>query len=542
MKTFTFLPYFLFLVSIIPIFSQTNDVQLEYNIKLLDINSNASEMGVTFFGKNKVYFASNKTDARSPKKLLKSINTTYESPSYDMYEAVVNLDGTFSNVEKINRSFGVNGNESNPTFTSDLKYVYYTQNNIKNGRYVVDKSGNVNMKIYRATVNKNGDWENSVELPFNSNDYSCAHPSLSEDDKVLFFTSNMSNFQTSSDIYWVLIYDNGSYGKPMRLSDKVNSSYKDNFPFIKDNFLYFSSDRPGGNGGLDLYRVNLSEENAIPENLGLPINSKQDDFGIVVERKMDQGYFTSNRSGGKGEDDIYFFKQVENQKPCVQKLWGIVFDSVSRKPIVGAKLELYSSFQTEKRPYFSEKKGEYHYEMNCFSEWQIEVKADGYINKKISVPFSKYVFKQEVNIYMEPIEYAIDEVSVDKSSLTIMRNNKEVLNLPHVFFNLDEASLTLEGKKTVEKAVDILLQHPELYIEFGCHTDTRASFSYNVNLSDQRVNEVLRYMLVLGADPNRISGKGYGETQPVNKCVDGVFCTEAEHQENRRAEFVIIKK
>lgn len=538
MKSYLLLLLSLLSLNMIVCHAQAPNQETEFQIRLLDVNSKFSEIGITFYGNFKVYFASNKSDAKSTKKLIKSINTTYEAPTNDVYEAYITENGNLENVGKLPKNTHLNNNESNPIFTSDLKTVYFTQNNIVKGKFQEDAAGNVNMKIYRASVNQNGDWKNIETLNFNGDNYSCTHPALSEDNRVLFFASNKDNPKGSSDIYWALINEDGTIEHPESMQ-QLNSSYRDNFPFVKDNFLYFSSDRPGGFGGLDIYRLNLTDKNALPENLGSPINSTSDDFGFIMDRENNQGYFISNRLGGYGQDDIYFFKQNTLVKPCFQTLAGVVHDSITRKPIHQAEIILSNKTHTDTFQYTTPRDGSYHFKMKCQDAWQIQVSATDYLSKSLDVDYSKFVLNQNIDILLQPIIY-VKKIVDEKPPLTVVRNNKEVLNLPNVYFNLDEPTMTAEGKKTVEKAADILLEHPEYMIEFSCHTDTRASFSYNMNLSDKRVNEVLKYMYKLGVDPNRISGKGYGETQPINKCVDGVYCTEAEHMQNRRAEFVII--
>lgn len=538
---------FLFLIFVFfshLVFSQESSSQIEYAIKTLDINSKYSEMGTTFFGKHKIFFASNKTDAKSVKKFLNAFNTTFEGPTYDLYEGAIDSEGNVSQVTKTTQSNNIKFNESNPTFTSDLKYVYFTQNNIKEGKYIEDKNGNVNMKIYRASIDAKGEWINIVSLPFNSDYYSCAHPSLSEDNQILFFSSNRDNPSGSSDLYWVTIYENGSFGNPEKLKNNINSTYRDNFPFVVENWLYFSSDRPGGRGGLDVYRIDLSVSDAIPVNVGAPVNSESDDFGLVMDRDMKQGYFTSNRTSGEGQDDIFFFKQLNSTYDCKQNISGYVYDSITKKTILDAKVDLFDNQNEKLASFNTNKTGFYSFDSPCKDIYNMHVQAVGYSKSYKKVTFTPYYFKKEVDLYLTPMIFINDTIHTPaaKEPLTLFKNHKEILNIPTVYFNLDEHTLTAEGKKTVEKAVDILLLNPTWQIEFACHTDTRASFSYNLHLSDLRAQEVLNYMLEFGIDPKRISGKGYGETQPVNKCFDGVYCTEAEHMQNRRAEFEVLNK
>ena len=267
------------LVLILLITSQTVFSQLtagEYTIKSIKVNTKHSDYGASYFGPNKVIFASSKKDAKKLRNKFKSNRD--DAPKYDLYEGYLNHNGEINYTKKILNSFITKYNESNVSFTPDLNYVYFTQNNIKKGKYIKDESNWVNLKIYRAQVMTNGDWVNVVSLPFNADSYSCAHPSVSEDGKILFFTSDMPGTQGKSDIYWVTILKNGKYGPPQNIGSHVNSQYKENFPYVDGNLLYFSSDRPSSYGGMDIYMIALDRPDSKPTNLGFPINSKSDDF------------------------------------------------------------------------------------------------------------------------------------------------------------------------------------------------------------------------------------------------------------------------
>lgn len=543
-------------------FSQSTSVK--YTIKNLNINSKSSDYGTSFFGPNRVYFASNKDATKGVS--IKALRETQDAPSYDLFKGIVNQSGEIEYVEKI-QNFDNDYNQSNASFTPDMKFVYFTQNNIVNGKTVGDKKGNVNMKIYRANVKPDGKWENIISLPFNSDFYSCAHPSVSEDGKVLFFSSDMPGTYGSSDIYWVTISDDGIYGKPYNMGNNINSKYRESFPYVDKNILYFSSDKEGSEGGLDVYYVQIDEPDSKPINLGQPINSKFDDFCFVIDRENKKGFFSSNRPGGKGSDDIYFFKQETDFVDCKQVVEGQILDSKSLEPIAGAIVAIYSHENILISTFPVKENGDYKFELACRGNYRVQASHFEYNNSSKDINFTPQIFTQRINLLLDPNEKAKPEIVLDEKVKekeveiveenpikeentevrniglpTIIRNGREVLDLPIIYFELDSYYLTKEAERIVNEAIGLMKLYPNISIEFASHTDSRASDSYNLHLSDLRAKEVLEFMLKRGISRSRIVGRGYGESKPVNNCVDGVKCSEQEHLQNRRAEFVIIKK
>ena len=546
----------LFIYSIINLSIAQTSVA-KYSIKNIKANTKYSDYGTTYFGPNRVYFASNYKDAKSFGANLNKFTESYEAPNYNIYKGIVNMNGEIDYIEEVDISAASKYNKSNASFSPDMKSVYFTQNNVMNGKSVEDKNRNVNMKIYKATVNSNGQWTNAISLPFNSDNYSCTHPSVSEDNRILFFVSDMPGSLGASDIYWVTIDGENTYGTPQNMGKSVNSPSRENFPFVDKNRLYFSSDRADSMGGLDVYMIKLDEIGSIPQNLGAPINSANDDFCFVIERQNKKGYFSSNRPGGRGQDDIYYFTQDTDFQECKQVISGQILDSKTLLPIAGAIVSMFSHDDILLATYPVKKDGLFTFELACRGNYRVDAYHSDYNKTFKEINFTPQIFKQEIVLYLDPKikmeEVVIEPVIVEKEEAkpvnkteitipSVIKENKEILDLPPVYFDLDQYYLTEEATKIVENAVDILLQYPDITIEFESHTDCRASDSYNLLLSDLRAKEVVDYMIKLGVDKKRITGRGYGESKPVNKCVDGVKCTEAEHLQNRRAEFVIIKK
>jgi outer membrane protein OmpA-like peptidoglycan-associated protein len=303
----------------------------------------------------------------------------------------------------------------------------------------------------------------------------------------------------------------------------------------------------------------------------------------VIDRKHKTGFFSSNRPKGKGNDDIYFFKQESEIIECKQIVSGEIRDMETDELIPGAIISIYShnNILISSHPVGSDAK--FSFELACRGNYRLEASKFDYKKAFRHINFTPNEFNQDLILYLrktikesitsiktskktelkaiksDPIPKKtnkklnvspkINEALKDKaivaeeSKETIIKNKdgKEILNLKPIYFALDEYYITQESYETLAKAARIIKENEDIIIEFGAHTDCRASDSYNIHLSTLRANEVVKHLVYLGVPKNRIRGRGYGESQLVNKCKDGVKCTEADHLQNRRTEFVIIK-
>jgi len=535
----------------------------EYSISNIKANTKYSDYGTSYFGPNRIVFASSKLDRKTISRRFNKSED--EAPRYDLFKGYLNQNGEINYVKKLENDFVTKYNESNVSFSPDLRFVYFTQNNVKKGKYVEDEDNWINLKIYKAKVKTNGQWTDIISLPFNDDKFSCAHPTISEDGKILFFTSDMPGSYGQSDIYWVTILSNGKYGKPQNIGRHVNSAARENFPYVDGSILYFTSDKSDALGGLDIFMVPLDDPNAEPINLGMPINSAYDDFSFIIDRSQKKGFFSSNRPDGKGDDDIYSFVQETEIRECKQVVKGEVRDKETNEIIPGAIVSMYSHEDILLTTYPLESDGKYKFDLACRGNYRIEAKKKGYSKTFKKIGFTPNLLTQTIVLYLEkqvkeepkpvvieiPKEKPKEEVIaiikeepklVKKVAPTIYKDGKEMLDLPPIYFDLDEYYITKESEETLGKAIYILDNFPKISIEFGSHTDCRASDSYNLHLSSLRAQEVVQYIVDQGVSRDRIIGRGYGESRPVNDCIDGVKCTESEHLQNRRTEFIIIKK
>ncbi|MFV8338093.1 hypothetical protein ACNQGL_02350 [Flavobacterium sp. LB3P21] len=278
-----------------------------YTVENAGVNSKYSDYGTSFYG-NKIVF----TSARDTVGFGTKIDSWTGEGFTNLYEANKESNGKLSSVEHLSKKLNSKFHEATPVFTKDGKTVYFTRNNFLNGKKIKDKNKTILLKIYKATLDGN-QWTNITELPFNSDNFSVAHPALSPDEKQLYFATDMPGTYGQSDIYKVTINDDGSFGIPQNLGNKINTEGRETFPFItSENELYFASDGHPGLGGLDVF-VSKPKQNGNYEevlNVGEPLNSSKDDLALLIDTKTQRGYVTSNRDGGQGDDDIYTFKEI----------------------------------------------------------------------------------------------------------------------------------------------------------------------------------------------------------------------------------------
>ena len=495
----------------------------------LQINTNKSEYGTAFYGNNIVY-------ATSKGGILKKRADWTGDNFYSLYEATTDSLQVFKKgkLNGINTKF----NESTAAFSKDGNTIYFTRNNFIHNEVKTNGNETVLLKIFKATKNKSGKWEDVKEMPFNSNIHSVAHPALSPDGKYIYFASDMKGTIGASDIYRAKILKNG-YGKPENLGALINTQGRESFPFVSDdNILYYSSDGFPGLGGLDIYAVKLDEEgNPIskPVNVGRPANSAEDDFCYVINTHTKIGYLTSNRPGGKGSDDIYsFYEEAPLQFSCKQAINGVVKNAKSLEVIADAKITLLDKSLKLIEEQNSNKEGTFSflYTSNC--------KDEQLIIKTIREGFSS----DEQNITLTGLKDAYAEVLlspiVEKKPIKIGDDLSKELKIDNIYFDYDKANIRPDAAEQLAKIVKVMEEYPTMKIDVRLHTDSRGSDSYNLALSQRRAKSTIKWLIAHGIHKDRITGKGYGETQLVNGCSNGVPCTEEQHQANRRSEFIII--
>ena len=506
-----------------------------YTIENAGVNSKYSDYGTAFYG-DKVVFSS----ARDTGNFSKKIHTWTGEYFTNLYSSKMSADGSLGGVNKYGKKINSKFHESTTAFSKDGKTVYFTRNNYNNGKKGSDANKVTLLKIYRATLSvvkeKDTTWTNITELPFNSDSYQVANPALSNDGKTLYFASDMEGTIGLSDIFKVAVNEDGSFGTPENLGNVINTEGRETFPFVslKDE-LYFASDGHPGLGGLDIFITKIPKEGPFKEvlNVGEPANTSKDDFAMIINTDSKRGFLSSNRDGGEGNDDIYkFIETREIEFTCEQLLVGIVTDAETGAILPNTKLTLYDEKFNKLKETTSDAAGRYDFgTVECTKKYYVRAELPLYTTKEVPVIIAKESGKTELPIQLES--------SVKKA--IVGDDLGKILELKIIYFDLDKWNIRPDAALELEKVLSVLEQYPTMKIDIRSHTDSRASFTYNEKLSDRRAKSTMAWLIKNGINMDRLSAKGYGEKQLVNKCADGVICSEAEHQANRRSEFIIMK-
>jgi len=528
------------------------------------IGSGESDYGAVFY-KDGIVFLSN----RKSNENLFSFRKPQEHTFYDLYYAKYNGAKGFQTPEPLKGEVNTPFHEGPATFSSDFNTIYFTRSDFyKNLLGETDENVNV-LKIYKAVLQGNGEWAKLEVFPYNNNQYSVGHPSLTKDGKKLYFVSDMPGGYGGTDIY-VSERDSNGWGKPLNLGPTINSAGNELFPFIysvdKDStpILYYSSDGLPGLGGLDIYSAKLVGKTfQEPELLPFPINSSNDDFGMIVDEKQRYGYFSTNRYSTNGIDMLYHFEINPKMYTAdeVMALEGTIADKETKKPISKVSVVLTEKKTMAKDSLLTKDDGKYKFQVKSNSEYSLVAKKDSFFTtiKEISIP-SKIIPVQIKN-HIET-EKATEEIApqvivanmepeklIKTPKIEVIKANVEaekiVINkpiaLPNIYYEFNKWEINEASSADLVTLVKIMKDNPKIIVQVNSHTDSRGSAAYNQILSSMRARAVVKYLIKQGIVQRRIRYKGYGESKPLNKCVDGVECTDDEYKTNRRTEFEVTK-
>ena len=520
------------------------DIEAQFTLKNVAVNTKFSDFGVAYYKDDIVY-----SSAIDTSNFHTRIYHWNEQPFLDMYlgdlneiESDMKLKGEFS--EDLNTRY----HEATLAFSPDYNRVYFTRNNY-DGDLHRDDNGINHLKLYMADMVKGEDskmvWSEAKELPFNSEDYSVGHPAVSADGKKLYFVSDMPGSIGATDIFVVDILDTDSksdaeyigFSKPRNLGKEINTAGREMFPFVTDKALYFSSDGHLGLGALDVFISTFgSGKYNEPKNLGAPLNSELDDFGFIVKEDLDIGFVCSNRETGRGDDDIYSFVRIPPPEapPCEQLIRGYVSDAVTGERIAKITMKLLDQGGQVLSTTKTDISGAYVFDktLDCGSPYKVIAEKTGYEIKNKPVITLDESGETIVALGLESInELIVEEAGVLKIKIGV------------IYFDLDKSYIRKnDAAIELNKIVLLMTEYPNMVIQIESHTDSRHSYSYNMSLADRRAKSTREYLIGQGISPKRIlNAKGYGESQLINRCKDGVPCSEIEHQFNRRSEFIIVK-
>ena len=487
-------------------------------LKNSKINSPYSDYKVSYLGEDKIVYSSSKET-----KSFLSTKSIWNNEAYtNLYESRFDGDSLIGEVSKLKGRINRFYNESSAIFTKDGKTMYFTRNNHLANQVKTDSLENVLLKIYKARYNGKR-WVDIEELPFNSNQYNCAHPALSPDEDYLYFSSDMPGTKGESDLYRVSISDN-TYGTPENLGAQINTLGRDTFPFItSENVLIFSSDYRKGQGGLDLYYTDLKSTNKRVYTFSAPINSTSDDFGLVYKVSEGTGFMSSNRKEDNvGSDDIYALSgltipKLEDLTVMIKSKKGndvIGTTSVSlsneNKSVLGTITAINNQVSLN--------------DLDLSKTYILEVNNENYQPYASSLKFKG---TNTTTIYLT--EKAPPPAPVDL---------QELLKLENIYFDFDKHAIRSDAAIELAKIVEILNRYPVINLEIIGHTDSFGPAAYNERLSARRAASTKQWLVDRGISADRITTIGYGEKQPINDC-ERNKCTKEQHNQNRRTEFLI---
>ncbi|SNY99784.1 OmpA family protein [Flagellimonas pacifica] len=497
----------------------------KFEVENITKSFKGSDFGPSFF-KDKIVYASSSQETEGS-----AIHNWSGLPYVDLYEADISEDWGITNPEPLKGEINSPYHESTAAFTKDGKTIYFTRNNYINGKRKQNKEKLVTLKIYRAEKNDGGLWTNVKELPFNNDSYSVAHPALSPDETRLYFSSNMAGTLGESDIWYVKIANSETYGTPINLGPEINTEARETFPYVSENNnLYFSSDGHLGLGGLDIFTISLDRKGEFIEvtNLKQPINTNKDDFGFIINEEKQIGYLSSNRDGDEGSisDDIYRVWE----KCGIINIEGIVTDAKTKMPLDKSIVTLLNENNKVISQAITDKNGAYIFRdlAECGKPYALRAENDSkeYIpaEKNIITPRGSHTL--ELNLELTPPDCAVDDLGCR-------------LNLQPIYFDYGKYHIRKDAEVELAKILEALKEYPQLKIHIESHTDSRSSSAFNMRLSSRRAQTTMKWFINKGIDRKRLSAKGYGETQLLNNCSNGIKCPEEDHQLNRRSMFII---
>lgn len=597
-----------------------------FDVNHLSLNTKSVEFGGYPLGDDKICFVSD----RRVKFAVKRVHTWNDRNYLDFFVGVKSDSNDLTNVKMSPRKDNSRYHEGPLCISPDGSLVFFTRNNISKGDQRRDEKGIQNLKIYTATINSDGIWRDVQETSLNSRDYSVGHPTISADGKTLFFTSDRPGGFGGADIYKCSISEDGTLGEPENLGEGVNTEGQDMFPWVnQDGILFYSSDGNIGLGGLDVYAMIPNKEGEFTKkiNLGQPVNTPKDDFALIMLDEKN-GYLSSNREGGSGNDDIYSVLLTRELKINLT-LNGVVSDARSNEILPGATVELLNEDGEVISATTADQNGAYTFELEPEFDYTVKAAKDDYFGNqgaistknlpkgseeieknvalekdpglslyalvtdaKTNVPLDSVMMTITDNMTGEKIQIMTDEAGdylrplTDKKlndrgsyNFTLTRNGyipkiltyntefdkegrydvhstldfsmdrlvtdlAELVEINPINFDLNKHNIRPDAAIELDKIVAILNKYPNMEIELGSHTDCRASKAYNKKLSDRRAKASAAYIKSKISNPDRIYGKGYGESRLLNGCeCEGSVksdCSEEEHEKNRRTEFKVI--
>lgn len=511
---------------------QLNEKTSYYRVKNLElVNSPASEYSPVHLN-DELYFTSSRGNGR--------VYEATGTPFTDIYKvtsrgAIVDLATLAPLPEGINNE---NINDGCVTFTPDGKIMVFAKGNT--GK----RKGSSDVDLYLSRF-RNGTWSDPVPLNINDPEAWDSTPAFSQDGRTLYFASNRKGRGRQmvgyggTDLYSAQMDSRGRFSRVRNLGPEINTPGNELFPYVADDAkLYFASDGHPGFGGLDIFVLKRAGGKTVVENLGQPVNSTGDDFGIFLFR-ADRGFFTSNREGGKGDDDIYtFVNEDPNLKVVNYYLQGITYtpDSAGLRVLPNTRVSMLDSEGQLMQDYVTGTDGKFFFRVYENEDYELVGETDGYLVKR-----QPYTTKGK-SVDPNTLTQLITNITLDTTIVLEKIELNKIFVLENIYYDLDKDEIRPDAARELDKLVQILIDNPEIKIELSSHTDSIATVEYNMDLSQRRAESAVNYMIQRGISPDRMVAKGYGELRPIarNTNPDGTDNPEGR-QRNRRTEFKILE-
>ena len=492
-----------------------------FNVQNLDINSEYSDFGGSL-NDNKLYITSSRNTVGLfdfGRWITQRINYGWNNEPYlDIYSFDVTESGSYLNEDNLGSNVNTKYHEGLASFDSEGN-MYISRESFYENEYVKDpESNNITSLIGIYKISKGE--KNVVALNINSVEYSVKNPSVSSDGKTIYFSSDMPGGFGNFDIYKGDVDEEGNINNVENLGQKVNTEGQEMFPFIGDkNNLYFSSDSQLGLGGLDIFFTKeVDGKWASVRNVGIPVNSNADDFAFNMNEATGEGFVSSNRSGGKGGDDIYSIKRLI--PICDVLLTANVMDAKTKLGIDSATTSVSDKEGNIASTKTSSTEGVTEFMLVCDEAGKLIVSKEGYNSKIVDLKMSNEEFTS-IDVMLDPIEKIIVA---------------EKIELNAIYFDFDKSNIKAEAAFELDKLVQIMNKYPEMTVSIESHTDSKGPSSYNQRLSERRAKTTSQYVISKGIDSSRLSSAGKGESSLVVDCTN---CSKEEDQLNRRSEFII---
>lgn len=481
---------------------------------------------------------------------------------FDLYKAI-KIDNQFSETSSFDDHINSKYIEGPGAFHEASNTLFFTRSHIDGDK----KSSIVKLKVYRSTKDQ-GEWQDAQELDIVLGDFNFCHPAISHDGRTMIFASDMPGGYGKMDLY-IVEYADGEWGKPINMGPNVNSEYNEIFPTIFRGKLFFSNDV---SDNLDIYMTSLKEYKLNNTNLlPYPFNSDRDDFSLTIERDGEVAYLTSNRSGGAGADDLYRMvlpKEMFNKDPNATNINIVVLDKLKLEPLDNAmvsitKIDLSESDllnlitsdlvltdqdelilklkpNTHSEPYVSVgAEGSLFAEIDVTKSYLVKTKSPNFeVNSMIIRPKKDLTnFTVLLNPIAEPI---IEKPIIRKEEIFIPTTAGTTIVFDNIYYGSNSAEIKAGAAKELDALSLAMKENPNLKVQLSAHTDSRGKESYNQVLSEKRAISAKNYLVKTGVKADRIVAVGYGESRIRNHCIDGIECSNEEHRYNRRTEVTIL--